>query len=61
MPADIGPALYVLGGGMPTSPGERHACALTTAGTVRCWGFGAFGSSVYGSVPADLPAVALGP
>ncbi|MFQ3662513.1 MAG: RCC1 domain-containing protein, partial [Chloroflexaceae bacterium] len=47
VPDDLGPVSQV-------STGGSHACAITTAGTLRCWGDNYYGQT---SVPADLEPV----
>jgi len=43
--------------------GQDHTCALTTNGSVRCWGYGGFGALGYGNtawIGDDEPASAVG-
>jgi alpha-tubulin suppressor-like RCC1 family protein len=49
-----------LGSGVVSiSVGHMHACALTTAGAVKCWGgalgVGDFSAVAYGPAPVDVP------
>jgi alpha-tubulin suppressor-like RCC1 family protein len=37
------------------SAGASHACALTTEGAVRCWGYSGNGELGYGTMPLDAP------
>ncbi|MFT5434020.1 MAG: alpha-tubulin suppressor-like RCC1 family protein [Myxococcota bacterium] len=67
---DAGEAAVVQIGDTVTqiAAGRRHTCALTAAGSVYCWGDGAFGALGYGNTqrvgdnetPIDAGAVQLG-
>ena len=40
--------------------GEEHACALTTAGAVKCWGNDSLTGIGWGPNPVDIPGLSSG-
>ncbi|MGI8413706.1 MAG: hypothetical protein ACR2QA_14710 [Solirubrobacteraceae bacterium] len=61
-PVDLGPGRTAVA----ISAGEFHTCAILDDGSVRCWGYGAYGQLAYGNTndvtsPSKVGPVSLGP
>ena len=69
-PGSVGPVDLAGHKAVAISAGGRHTCAILDDGTVRCWGYGAYGQLGYGntsnvgntslSTPATVGSVNLG-